>query len=100
MLRSTGTMRSTGDSIFCEIDDGRIIEPIPATQVAEQVLRSTTGRYFAFGVIGAGSGKGANDRIRADFAAKALKARDLRPGGRAQGFLFFANALPLFRGGA
>lgn len=74
---------------------GIVLQPIPATQVGEQVLRSTTGRYFLGGVLAAGSSKGANDRIRADFAAKGLAAHRVAPGGRSQGFVFFANTEPL-----
>lgn len=81
-------------SITVTTRSGSILQPIPAEQVAEQVLRSTTGRYFAGGVLAAGSSKGANDRIRADFAAKGLKDQTIPPGGRSQGFLFFANTEP------
>jgi hypothetical protein len=80
---------------MCVKADGTEAPPIPATQVAEQVLRSTTGRYFAGGVLAAGSSKGANDRIRADFAAKALTLREVPPGGRNQGFVFCPNETPL-----
>ncbi|OFV93923.1 MAG: hypothetical protein A3G76_00685 [Acidobacteria bacterium RIFCSPLOWO2_12_FULL_65_11] len=92
---SGNTVSVDPSAITCTTRSGTIIDHVPATQVAEQVLRSTTGRYFAGGVIAAGSSKGANDRIRGDFAAKALKARDLPPGSRSQGFVFFSNVEPL-----
>ena len=88
---SPDTLQVTVGGMSVTTRSGVILQPISAEQVAEQVLRSTTGRYFAGGVLAAGSSKGANDRIRADFAAKGLKDHAIPPGGRSQGFLFFAN---------
>jgi hypothetical protein len=88
---SSDTVNVTVSGFSVRTRSGAILLPIAAEQVAEQVLRSTTGGYFAGGVLAAGSSKGANDRIRADFAAKGLKDLAIPPGGRNQGFLFFAN---------
>jgi len=70
-------------------DDGTVYQPIPAAQVAEQLLRSTTGRYFAGGLIAAGSSKGANEKIRMDFQSKELKAHKIFGHAKTQGILFF-----------
>ena len=66
-------------NVTCLATSGTEHSPIAAEQVAEQVLRSTTGRFLAGGVIAAGSSRGANDRIRADFANKALRFREFPP---------------------
>ena len=68
---------------------GEVVRPVPARQVGEQLLRSTTGRYFLGGVIAAGSSKGANDKIRMDFENKELKSATIYAGQVTHGFLFF-----------
>ena len=79
------------DNITCVTNTGDILSVIPASQVAEQLLRSTTGRYFMGGFIAAGSSKGANDKIRADYRNKELHNQNIPAGTRKQGFVFFTN---------
>ena len=46
------------------------IAPADPAGVAESVLRSTTGRFIAGGILAAGSSSSANEQIRSDFVNK------------------------------
>ena len=89
-------------NVTCLAVSGTVHQPISAEQVAEQVLRSTTGRTVAgvatLGVLGGLAGtssSGANHRIRTDFANKGLQRREFPAGARGQGFVFCPNEEPL-----
>lgn len=70
------------------------IAPADPAGVAESVLRSTTGRFIAGGILAAGSSSSANEQIRSDFVNKVFPGR-VRAGGTASGFVYCANASPV-----
>ncbi len=82
--------------ISCMATTGTPHSPVPADDVAEDVLRSTVGRFVAGGIIAGGSSQGVNSEIRADFANKRLEINQFVPAGaRGQGFVFCPNEEPL-----
>ena len=82
--------------ISCMATTGTPHAPVPAEDVAEEVLRSTVGRFVAGGIFAGGSSQGANNEIRADFANKRLEISQFVPAGsRGQGFVFCPIEQPL-----
>ena len=70
------------------------ISPADPISVAESVLRSTTGRFLAGGILAAGSSSSANEQIRSDFVNKLFPGR-VRAGATAAGFIYCPNAAPV-----
>ena len=70
------------------------VAPADPEGVAEAVLRSTTGRFLAGGVLAAGSSSSANDQIRSDFVNKLFPGR-VRAGATAAGFVYCPNPSPV-----
>lgn len=82
--------------ISCMATTGTPHAPVPAEEVAEEVLRSTVGRFAAGGIFAGSSSQGANNEIRADFANKRFEISQFVPANsRAQGFVFCPNEEPL-----
>ena len=82
--------------ISCLATTGTPHALVPAGDVAEDVLRSTVGRFAAGGIFAGSSSQGANNEIRADFVNKRLENNQFVPAGnRGQGFVFCPNEEPL-----
>ena len=82
--------------VSCLSTTGASHAPVPADAVAEEVLRSTVGRFVAGGIFAGGSSQGTNAEIRADFVNKGLAIHQFVPAGnRGQGFVFCPNEEPL-----
>ena len=82
--------------ISCLATTGTPHALVPAEDVAEDVLRSTVGRFAAGGIFAGSSSQGANNEIRADFVNKRLENNQfVSAGNRGQGFVFCPNEEPL-----